>query len=144
MRGLGRRRECWIRNCPWELHREDSVGLAATRADLRLCHFHWKLPIAQGGKLQQHGFAASCLMMANDSHEPPGRAAGMPFSATPLQGAFGFCFVYLSVSILTVIWSAECLGPTPSSPEDGTPCFLLACLILLLSIFYHFLFSRNS
>ena len=59
----------------WELHREDSVGLAATSADLRLCYFHWKLPIAQEGKLQQHGFAASCLMMANVSHEPPGEGS---------------------------------------------------------------------
>lgn len=135
MRGLGRRRECWIVNCPWELRSEDSVGLAATSADLRLRHFHWRLPIAQGGKLQQ-----LCLMMANGSHEPPGEGSWDAVLCHPAPRDLWFCFLYLSVSILTVIWSAERLGPTPSSPEDGTPCFLLACLILLISIFYHSLF----
>lgn len=59
-----------------------------------------------------------------------GRAAGMGFSATQSatllqEDLWLFCFVYLSVSILTVIWTADSLGPISLLLRVASaPCFL--------------------
>lgn len=106
---------------------EDSGGLAAASADLQLRHFHWKLPVPQGGKLQQHDFVQWWWMIPMSLW---GRAAGMGFSATQSatllqEDLWLFCFVYLSVSILTVIWTADSLGPISLLLRVASaPCFL--------------------
>lgn len=59
-----------------------------------------------------------------------GRAAGMGFSATQSatllqEDLWLFCFVYLSVCILTVIWTADSLGPISLLLRVASaPCFL--------------------
>ena len=100
---------------------EPSVGITHGRLGLTGSYKCWfaVMPLSLKAPYSPGRAAAAvwfCLMMVSGSHAPPGEGSWDALLChTPHRPkrSFGFCFVCLSLSVLTVIWSAGRLGPTP-------------------------------